>query len=315
MRCGTRGRCVRLSALPGALAWCLCELANPSLQPAAAQAQIELAVMQDTSAGVPEELVRPVDAALSNAVAEVAAIREPFFSPVAYGEVQLTVGCSDESVACMAAIAETAQADAVLVRQLAADDHEAVRLRLLYFRRSDGQPPVHAEVSASRDHQAQLIDAVSDLVRGVLGLVQARMAQTAMRSASDRAVRGRPHGRPTPTPLTWILLGAGTAVLAPGVALALSADADYDDYRRTEIDTREDVARARSDFDSIETRATWANVLIPAGALTLGVGVALLAIDLSGPAPSDQRDQTRLFVVPSESGAVVAVRGTVGEVR
>jgi hypothetical protein len=294
--------------------WVFCVWAITNLPAGRVSAQVgaEVALMRDTSDGVPSDLAATLDAELLKALAEVAAIRSPFVSPVNYSEIQLTVGCSDESVSCLTAIAQTAEAPAIIVRQLVADESGIVRVRLLYFAQSPGGPPSQAEISASHDHQARLTDGIAAAVRRLFAVAESpgRVDDTSPRSIDPHAALAASHGEPTLTPLTWITLGAGAALLVPGIVLGLSADADYDEFRRTPVSTRADADRARRDFSSIETRATWSSVLIPAGALALGVGGVLLGIDLAADDGREQSGQTQLFVAPLGRGGVLGLRGS-----
>jgi hypothetical protein len=104
-------------------------------------------------------------------------------------------------------------------------------------------------------------------------------------------------------------------LLVPGIALAVSAESDYDELRRRPVETRADVDRARDDFSSIETRAAWSSVLIPTGAIALGVGAVLLGIDLTAGGEPDSDNADRVFLAPLARGGVVGVRGTFGGVR
>jgi hypothetical protein len=94
------------------------------------------------------------------------------------------------------------------------------------------------------------------------------------------------------------------------VVLGLSADSAYDDYLVTDVQTRDDARRANNKFDSAETQGIVANVLLPAGAVVLGVGATLLVLDLS----ADESDSAamRLGVATRPGGAMVSWTGTFG---
>jgi hypothetical protein len=294
-------------------AWAICVLTLL----VAAQAKAErrnLAVIRDTEAAIKPELVAAVDAALLEGLAEIAGIQDPLVSPVTYAEVQLSVGCEDESVGCLTSIARAADVEAVVVRQLHASG-ETVQLRLLYFKEAAGQPPFWEERSGAQDAPAELIREVPDMLRRLLGVTVA--GADAPNAPSARAVRtSSPRAaEPSVRPLTWVALAAGASLLTPGIVLALSADADYDDFRSRTIDTRADVDRAHDDFDSIETRAAVSQVLIPAGAVALAAGAVLLGFDLTAE-PEPKRDaRARLFAVPLARGGVIGVRGALDGAR
>ena len=119
--------------------------------------------MRETGGQIAASVTEAVDAALLRALGEVAGIRKPTLSPVDYGEVQLTVGCSDESSECLAAITHIAEADAIVVRHLIVEPDGAVALRILYFDEAGG--PTQVRAAALADHVQELAQAVPDLVR------------------------------------------------------------------------------------------------------------------------------------------------------
>ena len=286
-------------------------------QVARAQPQADVAVLHDTGPKLAPGLVAALDAALAQALDEIAGIRNPFVSPVGYGDVQLSVGCSDESAQCLTAIAQTAEVDAVIVRRLAVDETGTVRLRLLYFEESSHAPPSHAELAASAAEAEQLSQAIPDLVRRLLGI---EAGSTSWRASSAGASSASAQTNPQDeaagvTPWAWVSLAGGGALLASGIVLALSADADYDALQETHLSTPEDVDRAHRDFDSIETRATWSKVLIPAGVVALGAGATLLAIDLAASDSAEERSRARLSLAPLADGALLRVHGSLDGAR
>jgi hypothetical protein len=279
-------------------------------QPVEAQERADVALIRNTFHGVPADVAKAVDAQLALDLMETSGARNVLVSPVTYAEVQLAVGCSDESAACLSSIADTAAARAVLVRHLTVDPSGSVHLRTLYFDPAAARSPVHAETSATLDRRAELVASIPNLVRTLLG----RRANEPPRHSSPAEVaiipRSAPHETPAVTAPTWITLAGGALLLVPGIGLALSADADYDAFRRQPIETRADADRARRDFGSIETRAAWSSVLIPAGAIALGVGAVLLGMDLTAGDEADGGSTDGVFLAPLARGAMLGVRGS-----
>jgi len=315
MRTAAVGACVQLAAPSGWVVLSLCVAMAVQTPPASAQRRAELALIRNTSRGVPAALADAIDARLALALAEAGNIRNVLVSPIAYAEVQLAVGCSDESVACLTSMADTANVSAILVRHLLTDANGRVHLRTLYFEPASDRPPAHTATSGSLDRQAELMASVPDLVRAVLG----RTANERAKRASDTEVAATPRSAPdqpssVATP-TWLTLAGGVLLLAPGIALAMSAESDYDAFRRQPIATRADADRARDDFSSIETRAAWSNVLIPAGAIALGVGAVLLGMDLTAGGESGDDSADRVFLAPLARGGMLGVRGSLDRVR
>ena len=229
-------------------AWLVC-VASLLLPMDARAERRDLAVIQGTTAVTPE-LAAAVDAALLKGLVEVAGIQAPLVSPVSYAEVQLSVGCEDESVSCLTSIAQTADVDAVVVRQLSASGTDTVQLRLVYFKPATQQPPSHVELSGPRDAPAALTRPMPDLIRRLLGLGMESAGLPASAASGGRHTSAQ-NGERSVKPLTWVTLAAGVSLLVPGIALAVAADADYDDFRTSSISTRADADRAHDDFDSI----------------------------------------------------------------
>jgi hypothetical protein len=309
MRTAVVGVRVRLAAPYGWAVLVLCAAAiHP--QPAGAQDRADVALIRDTSPGVPADVANAIDAQLVLDLVDLRGARNVLVSPVTYAEVQLAVGCSDESVACLSAIADTAAAGAVLVRRLVIDASGSIHLRTLYFDRVATRPPAHAATSATLDRRAELVASIPNLLRTLLGRTTHERARQSSSAEVASIPRSAPREAPAVAAATWITLAGGALLLAPGIGLALSAEADYDAFRRQPIETRADADRARRDFGSIETRATWSSVLIPAGAIALGVGAVLLGMDLTAGDEADGDSADGVFLAPLARGAMLGVRGS-----
>jgi hypothetical protein len=284
-----------------------CSLVAASAHAAGVQPQADVAVMRETSEQVAASVTEAVDAALLRALGEVAGISKPTLSPVDYGEVQLTVGCSDESSECLAAITRIAEVDAIVVRDLSVAPDGTLALRILYFDEAGGS--THVQIGAPADQAQRLPQAVPDLVRELFQLPEpAAPSAVAPAAAAPSPVASSPSGPAAATSdrgasisaLTWIALGAGVATLGTGVVLGITAGSDYDQWKGTRVRTRAEAEDASQQFSSIGTRGTLANVMIPVGAVLLGAGAVLLGLDLSSE------------VTPTPSGGTVAVRGRFG---
>lgn len=271
--------------------------------------------MRETSGQIPASATEAVDAALLRALGEVAGIRKPTLSPVDYGEVQLTVGCSDESKECLAAITRIAEADAIVVRHLSVEPDGTLALRILYFDEAGGS--THVQTGVSADQAQQLAQAVPDMVRKLFQLPEPAApsavapppgpaaspdASTPSASTSTTSAATSDGGASIST-LTWVALAAGAATLGTGVVLGITADSDYDEWKGMRVRTRAEARDADQQFSSIATRGTLANVMIPAGAVLLGAGAVLLGLDL---------DLFSSEVTQASSGGAVAVRGRFG---
>jgi hypothetical protein len=298
-----------------------CSVPAVSAHAERAQTQADVVFMRDTQGDISSAVIASVDAAVVRALGEVAGIRKPSFSPVDYREVQLTVGCNDDSSYCLTAVTHVAEADAIVVRHLLVDPHGAVVLRLLYFDEAGGPTQVQAAVLA--EHALELAQAVPDLVRELFEIPEAATHSVTPAAlppspppdaaGSDARVSAGINDRGASiSALTWIALGVGASALAVGVVLAVTANADYDDLRSTRVRTLAQAQDAHRTFSSIETRATLANVLIPAGAVVLGAGAVLLGIDLLSDESSAEAPGTSVQLIPLPSGGVLAVHGRFG---
>jgi hypothetical protein len=290
---------------------------------ARAQPQADVAVMRETGGQISAGVTESVDAALLRALGEVAGIRKPTLSPVDYGVVQLTVGCSDESSECLAAITHIAEADAIVVRHLSVEPDQTVALRILYFDEAGGSTQVQIAVLVGREQE--LAQAVPNLVRKLFEIpeqaapspVAAAHAQAsapalqAASSANDSAPEPADRGTSIST-VTWVTLAAGVVTLGAGVGLGLTAESDYDHFKRTPVATPAQAEEANRRFSSIRTRGTLANVLIPVGAAVVGAGAVLLGFDLLSDDSEADAVHARAQMIPLPSGGAITVHGRFG---
>jgi hypothetical protein len=296
-----------------------CSLPGVSAHAARARPQADVAVMRENRGEIAASVTSAIDAALLRALGEVVGIRKPRLSPVDYGEVQLTVGCSDELDECLAAITHIAEADAIVVRDLFIDQGGAVTLRILYFDEAGG--PAQVQLTLPADHVQELAQAVPGLVKKLFEIPEpAAQNAVATAKAQSSLVPSSVNVSAPPTTdrgasistLSWVALATGAAVLGTGVVLGLTTQSDYDAFRSMRVHTREQAQAANRQFSSIETRATAVNVLIPAGAIVLGAGAVLLGIDLFANDSKAEANRASVQMIPLPSGGAVAVHGRFG---
>jgi hypothetical protein len=226
---------------------------------------------------------------------------------VNYGEVQLTVGCSDESTECLAAITHIAEADAIVVRHLSVEPDSTLALRILYFDEASG--PAQVQIAVLAGHEQELAQAVPNLVRKLFEIPEP--------APQSPLVAGPPVPPPdasstSAAPAAATSDGGGSISTLTWVALGVTANSDYDRFRSTRVQTREQAEAASRKFSSIETRGTLANVLIPAGAVMLGAGALLLGIDLTSGDSGAETTHAGVQMIPLPSGGAVAVHGSFG---
>jgi hypothetical protein len=266
------------------------------------------AVLRSTDGSTPPAFADEIDGALLRDLRAITGIEDPMVSPVEYAEIQLSVGCSDETPACVETIARAATVSVFLVRELSTGEEGTVRLELRYFDSASTDPPraVRREApSASRD---SLVAAMPSLVRELFGIPEVVAAPAEHPSTSQASPRPEPLGARAAEVgvpvLPLIVIGAGAIVLGAGIVVGAFAASDYDAWKKRPIDSMVQAERANAELDDLETRALVANVLMPVGAIALGVGVALLALDVS-----DDQEHARVGIAPIEGGALVSVRG------
>ena len=307
-------------------AWALCGARSARAQDDAAS----FGVLRATGPGVSAELSSALDDALLEQLRELVGIDHPLLSPTDYEDVQLTVGCEGEAATCLSATAQTLQVDALLVRRLGLDDAGNMRLTLVHFDVAAGRDADSVRASTASGSAAELTAALPGLVRQLFGLAEPEPAavpteaaqQTASALPAPLTAAPMPERRHAPSasgradpgvaPLTWATLSAGAALATVGAVLGLTASASFDELKRRPVRTTDDADRVRHDFESIHTRATLANVLLPASAAVLGVGAALLIRDLSSAGAEQGARDVTLFAAPLSRGGIVTLRTAFG---
>lgn len=291
-------------------------------QPAeGAASAVQVGVLRGTE-GDASAFADDLDGALLRDLAGLGGIDNPTVSPIDYAEIKLTVGCEEESRTCLRSIAEMMQVHTLVVRKIHVDEGRGI-LTLLYFDAESSDEPARAEsVVEAAAPGAQLVEAVPTLVRQLFGIpepVEATAAAPVEQEASspgdptpaaDESDRGGQVGA-----LTWVTLGAGAAALGAGIFMGASANGSFNDYKNTQIRNAQDVKTANAHFDDAESKGLMANILIPVGAVALGVGATLLVLDLTDDGDSSAAGATegpRLALHPSWDGAQVTLSGSFG---
>jgi hypothetical protein len=307
---------------------------SSSAQVATARAQ-SVAVLRATDSSASVELAGLVDGALARDLSGIAGIERPTVSPVDFADIQMTVGCTDESDSCLGSIARTAQVEAILVRELSVDSGGTISLRLLYFDTRQGAS-TSAQLVVATSEKSRLDTELPKLVRKVFGLADPVESRHAAASQTDppltQSAQREPSLRSNPPPpdahaqadralssstsaadggisaLTWVTLGTGAATLAAGVIVGALSQSDFDDFKSSRVVTRQDADRANAAFDTAHTKAVVANVLMPVGGALLALGATLLVIDLSSHADHEPpTPKARLQVTPLVGGGMLTL--------
>jgi hypothetical protein len=196
----------------------------------------------------------------------------------------------------------------LLVRSLAVDDAAGrARLELRYFDSASSDEPAVVGTEVPAEGSATLVDAVPGLVRELFGIPEiAAPAPSEPEPQSDASLSQaeRPRDEEGGSVVPWILIGAGAATLTAGIVVGVAAADDFSAWKDTSIRTPEQAEQANAELDDLNTRALVADILMPAGAVMLGLGATLLVLELS-----DDEDRTALAIEPRPSGALLRVRG------
>jgi len=279
--------------------------------------EASVGVLRSAHGTPPVALPDAIDAALLRDLAQIAGIPNPVVSPVDYAEVQLNVGCADESRACLGSIARAAGVDALLVRSLSADESGSVRLELRYFDSASRDEPAMVSTEAPADASDALVRAMPGLVRELFG-IPAVAAPAASNDPEPRslaappaAVSGAEEDEGSIGP--WLVIGAGAAALTTGIIVGAMAADDFSLWKKRLIQSTVQADQANADYDDLKDRALVANVLMPVGAVVLALGATWLVIDLAGDDASSEERAT-LALEPRPDGAFLRVRGPLGGV-
>ena len=268
--------------------------------------------------GAPQQLADEIDAALLRDLSAIGGIERPVVSPVDYAEIEIGVGCGDDFRACLLAITRAVRVDALVLRRLSVDGQGQGKLELTYLEAASHDAPTTVEALVPAAQLTALVDAVPGLVRRLFGIEEVAhpAAPPTPEAAATTVAPGSTHRSAALAPAsdagvsagTWIALGAGAAALTAGIVLGWTAQQDFHDWKQTPLRSREDADAARSAFEDIRARAIAADVLMPVGAVGLGLGLMLLVLDLGHEAESDVRS-ARLELAPAAGGVMVRVQG------
>lgn len=290
----------------GACLWPLAMAGVARAEPAS-----NVVVLRSADASTSTELSEAVDAALLRDLSAIAGIDQPVVSPVDYVEVQLNLGCSEESRACFESIAATLGVSAVVLRTLRATSDGGRRLELRYFVLGSRDEPavVSAQVGAEAD--AELVAQVPVLVRQLFGIPEVAPAAAPVEPPPPKPVPIASDDEGPSLVLPVVTIGVGAALLATGIVVGALAQHDFDAWKKSPVGSTEQAADADAEYGALEDRALIANVLMPAGAVVLAAGGTWLALELSSDdAPGGA--QARVALVPTAGGLALAASGRFG---
>ncbi len=251
--------------------------------PVIATVSVDVVVVRDGDVGG----VSAVDDQLARALRDVGGFSRVVFSSLALADLRLAVGCADEGPSCLDRLARALDATAIVVRRVRANP-SGTTLSLVYLDRASNDAPLTATRTGSA---SRLADEMQSMVRSLYGVAD-------VATIGSRRVRG----------WTWVTLGSGAGVLLGGAILGASAS--WGEHTTLQANSAADVDRIEASLDAAEARALAGNIMIGVGAVTLGVGGALLLIDLLGTPDEPGADHLDLGFAPSLQGGMLTLRHT-----
>jgi hypothetical protein len=190
-------------------------------------------------------------------------------------DLQLAVGCVGESDACLRAVAEQVEVDALVLSSIDRAD-DALVLTLTFFDARDGRRESAMRREAGSGASNRLLEGIEPLLRELFGLPAAETDAPPMDSIrfdddADEGKRGM-------SPLPFVVAGIGVAALATGGALGFFARSTEDDYASMTVQTSADAERAGQLLDKSRRQARAAHAMLGVGgALTVG-GIVLFLL-------------------------------------
>lgn len=282
-------------------------------QPAAGR----VGVVRSTTGSTPPELAETIDAALLRDLAGIAGVADPVVSPIDLAEIQLSVGCADDGGACLEAIARAAGVGALLVRSLGVDEQGYARVELRYFDTASSDEPRAVSAGQPQQNTGDLTGAIPGLVRELFGIPEVAAPAPATSEPVEEAQK-----RPAPSfdrdadrgasLLPWLFIGTGVAAVTVGVIVGAVASDDFEAWKARPVRTDEEAEQANDDFDDLQARAVGADVAMVGGAVTLALGVTLLAFQL-GDDDEGGTDDSTVALEPRLDGALLRIQGALPE--
>jgi hypothetical protein len=220
--------------------------------------------------------------------------------PLDLPATQLALDCIGETVACLRAVTEQAQAQALIAPSLERAGGETVVTILYFDARGEG-----ALRSATRRHSGDnveraALDAVPGMLKELFGVSEPAPAP-APASAQQPAAPLEPEPEEAPAEATAfpvvpvVITATGVGLLGVGVAFGLMSQASEDDYAGIHVVTEADAEAADDKLEKARTQAVIANVGMGVGAAVIAVGAALWIVELSD---DEGGEEPRARIVP-----------------
>ena len=234
--------------------------------------------------------------------------------------MQLALDCAGETPACLALVADRAQADSLLGPTLTRTDNAIVMSLMLYDAGRSSPLQVVARRFVLSAGDDAVLNGVSELLQELFELspratppptptADSPSAQlpvpTSVVPPPPSAAGSTEHTKPLPEPAPSLLLpltlgAAGLAFIGAGIGFGVAADSAEADYAKLKVATTQDAKRALELYQRADTHATLANIGFGVGAAAIGAGALVFILQRTGvsqrekPAPSATRLQVGL---------------------
>lgn len=222
-----------------------------------------LVVLRRGDSTASDELRTQIDAAFMSSLAGAVPQLTLDVSPVPFEEIELAAGCGGDSAACVQRLAGTLEADWLLVREIAReeDGRTVVVLAAHDGARGAGSRRVRSQVDANEHAPGVVLPA---LVRSLFATHEA---------APPAVERPQPSSTSSPAAIVgWSGAAVSGGLVIAGAVMGALSRKDSAAYKSSEIQTPDDVDRARDILERSQQRGRVANGLFigAAGAALAG---------------------------------------------
>jgi hypothetical protein len=283
-RCESRPgheRSRRAITIMGALA-CVLLWQSTSLPLARAQATDRVLVipLESTVPDAQADIVLAFNLALAQLI-EQDATTKVTVAQTSLDDTMAIVGCSERSASCLTRVAEALEVDYIVFGSAAPGDApDTFAITLVVARRDGAAPPVEHSFSVQSGEVATAESAFAGSAPAGLLHSSAATGPTesvapAAGGSSSAKDRSYTFNLDRVEQTSWIVTGAGGALLGTGVVFWLLASSSQSDVNKHPLDNVADFDRLVELEDRTQNRATIGNALVVTGAVTAVVGVVL----------------------------------------
>lgn len=213
-------------------------------------------------------------------------------------DIQLMVGCLNNSVECYRSFAAQLEVDTLLIPSVESTGTDSI-ITVAFF---DGDEIRQASRHAESGESESLIASIDGLLRELFDLpalepdgpVDAPRPETP--TSTTEVVE-------TLSPVGPIVGGVGIAVLAAALGVGVAANNAEDDYRAASVSTVDEIDAALNIRSEAQTKARAANALLGVGLAALAAGVVLTVV-------LRDKSNVRVGAAVAPGAAAVTVGGT-----